>query len=105
MSDSVPPLEALEAIDVLRPPEDASGAVRGNQVCLEALLIPRKAKPGSGRNNYYHYDVVIDGEVIVQDACEPCFEACRVLRNSGVTGSITFLDSKTPKASAHHLGH
>ena len=94
--------ELLGAIEAPTSPEHASGAVRSTNVALNALLIAKKpSKEGSKRNNYYHYDVVIDGEVIVSDAWEPCLEACRVLRNSGITGSITFLDGN-PKASAHH---
>ena len=37
-----------------------------NSVALNALLIAKKpSKEGSKRNNYYHYDVVLDGEMIV----------------------------------------
>jgi hypothetical protein len=51
----------------------------------------------NGRKHYYHYDVVLDGEVIVSDAWEPCFETARALLERGITGSITFLDHNTLK--------
>jgi hypothetical protein len=86
------PLTAGEAPDY---PKDASGAVAANPGSLEALLIPRSAPAGSGRNFYCHYDVVLDGEVIVRDAWEPVFETARHAR--GITGSVTFLDCKTLK--------
>jgi hypothetical protein len=77
--------------------EDASGAVAAYRGSLEALLIPRSAPTGSGRNLYYHCDVVFDGEVIVEDAWEPVFETARVLHDKGISGSVTFLDNKTLK--------
>ena len=82
-----------------RPGENWIGHRKGARASTEnALLIAQKpSKEGSKRNNYYHYDVVFDGEVIVRDAWEPCCEASRVLRNRGITGSITFLDSETLK--------
>jgi hypothetical protein len=52
--------------------------------------------------NYYYYDVVVDGEVIVRDAWEPCFEACRVLHGRGVIGAVMFLDHKTLKPRLYH---
>ena len=97
-NDSFRVTEALGRLEASTPTEDASGAVRSTIVALNALLIAKKpSKGGSKRNNYYHYDVVFDGEVIVRDAWEPCCEASRVLRNRGITGSITFLDSETLK--------
>jgi len=39
--------------------------------------------------------VVLDGEVIVSDALEPCYETARALLARGITGSITFLDHNT----------
>src|SRR5262249_1532837 len=78
-------------------PEGASGAVGSNPQTLEAILTPKPATPGSGRKYYYHYDVTINGEVIVSNAWEPCFETARALLARGITGSVTLLDRKTLK--------
>ena len=94
-------------VDVLEPftgsrlpeyPETPSGAVAGTIGALTAVLIAKKPKrQGSGRNHYYHYDVIIDGETIVQDAWEPVFDTARALHAKGITGSVVFLAGKTLK--------
>jgi hypothetical protein len=88
---------AEKSSEVLEDPAEAFGAVASNRSSLEALLIPKPAKHGSGRKHYYHYDVVINGEVIVSDAWEPIFETAGALLAKGITGAVTFLDNKTLK--------
>ena len=78
-------------------PEDASGAVAPLPQTHRANLIAKPAKQGKGRKYYYHYDVVYEGEVIVSNAWEPCFEACRALLAKGITGSLTFFERKRPR--------
>jgi hypothetical protein len=95
MKHDSPPVAEKRVYTHLQTP---SGAVRSTNIALNALLVAKKpSQEGNKRNHNYHYDVVLDGEVIVSDAWEPCFEACRVLRNRGITGSITFMDSETLK--------
>ena len=67
--------------------ETPSAPVRATAEPLKATLLPKGAK-GSARQNYYHYDVAIDGELIVRDSWEPICECARALLARGITGLV-----------------
>jgi hypothetical protein len=95
--DSIILKEADKASKAQEYPAEAFTAVRSNGSSLEVILIPKPARHGSGRKHCCHYDVAIDGEVIVQGTWEPCFETARALVERRITGAVTFLDHQTLK--------
>ena len=63
----------------------------------KAFLAALPADEGSGRDNYYLYDVVFRGETIVSGSRIPEFDACRVLLARGLTGTLVLTDAVTGK--------
>jgi hypothetical protein len=56
---------------------------------VTALLVPRKpTRDGSGRQDWYLYDVLVDGEVIVSGSRDPEHDLARALLARGVTDSV-----------------
>jgi hypothetical protein len=63
----------------------------------KAILVPLPADEGSGRDNYYLYDVAYHGETIVSGSRIPEFDACRALLARGLTGTLVLADAVTGK--------
>ena len=55
------------------------------------------SKSGSQRDDYYLYDLELDGEVIVTGSSTPEFDACRILVARGITGTLVVHDAVTKK--------
>jgi hypothetical protein len=55
------------------------------------------SKPGTPRDDYYLYDVIFDGEVIVAGSRAPECDAARVFVARGIAGSLVILDAETGK--------
>ena len=64
-------------------------------VCSLRAVPPPKM--GMQRESWYLYDVVFDGEVIVENSITPEFDACRVLLARGLTGKLDIFDAVTKK--------
>ncbi len=54
-------------------------------------------KEGSARKHCYHYDVEVDGEVLVTNSWDPEHDLARVLLTRGIVGQVKMLDGKTGK--------
>jgi hypothetical protein len=72
-------------------------AVAGSRATHRAILVALPADEGSGRDNYYLYDVSFHGETIVSGSRTPEFDACRVLLARGLTGILILADAVTGK--------
>jgi hypothetical protein len=73
-------------------------AVRGQGKTLNAYLTARSpSRQGSDRDDYYLYDLAIDGEAIVTGSRTPEFDACRILLARGLTGNLVVFDAGTRK--------
>ena len=80
------------------PAPQSPGAVRGQGKTLSGYLTARPpSRTGSERDDYYLYDLAIEGEVIVTGSRTPEFDACRVLAARGLTGKLKIFDSVTGK--------
>ena len=71
-------------------------SVAGYRATHKAFLTPRSG-PGTGRDNYYLYDVAYQGETIISGSRIPEFDACRVLLARGLTGTLVLTDAVTGK--------
>ena len=69
----------------------------GYRATHRAILAALQADEGSGRDNYYLYDVAFNGETIVSGSRIPEFDACRVLLARGLTGTLVLADAVTGK--------
>ena len=80
-------------------PEDRrNGAVRGHRPALIGYLKAKcPPRAGSGRDNYYHYDIVVDGRLVVRDSHDPECDLARALLAQGITGTIALHDAVTGK--------
>jgi hypothetical protein len=64
--------------------------------CLAASLFPKPpSEQGSKRDNYYLYDVLVGGEVVVSGSRDPEHDLARALLARGFTGSVKVLDGET----------
>jgi hypothetical protein len=80
------------------PAPQPTGAGRGQGKTLNGYLTARpSSRTGSERDDYYLYDLAIDGEAIVTGSRTPEFDACRVLAARGLTGELAILDTVTKK--------
>jgi hypothetical protein len=64
---------------------------------LIAYLKDNPPPKGQSRENWYLYDVIFDGEVIVSDSRDAECEAARVLLGRGITGTLHMHDAETFK--------
>ena len=60
---------------------------------LRATLTPKKLNHGSDRENFYLYDVSVDGETIVVDGRDPEHEAARALLPRGIVGKLEIFEA------------
>jgi hypothetical protein len=80
------------------PAPQPPGAGRGQGKTLSGYLTATPpSRTGSERDDYYLYDLAIDGEAIVTGSRTPEFDACRVLAARGLTGKLKIFDSVTGK--------
>lgn len=81
-----------------RYPKPAFAAVRRKATGLGGYLTAHPpSRPGSGRDDYYLYDLAIDGEVVIPGSRTPEFDACRVLLARGLIGKLEIFDAVTRK--------
>ena len=75
-----------------------NGAVRGHRRALIGYLKAKcPPRAGSGRDNYYHYDIVVDGRLVVCDSHDPECDLARALLAEGIAGAVALHDAVTGK--------
>jgi hypothetical protein len=78
-------------------PQQANGPVARHPHTLSAYLTAVPPSGNSSREDYYLYDLALDGEVIVTGSRTPEFDACRILVARGLTGKLVIFDANTRK--------
>ncbi len=92
-----------DAVSALEPVSEdrgvtPSGKPSGRHSGLEARLFAKKPeRRGDTRDNYYLYDVMVGGEVVVSGSRDPEHDLARALLARGVTGSVKVIDGETGK--------
>ena len=80
------------------PEDEPNAARRGHRRALIAYLKAKcPPRAGSGRDNYYHYDIVVDGRLVVCDSHDPECDLARALLAEGITGAVALHDAVTGK--------
>jgi hypothetical protein len=61
-------------------------------------LFARRTEPRPGRRYVYLYDVLLDGELIVEGSSDPECDLARALLARGVTGVVTVFDGASSRS-------